>query len=100
MHYSDELQRYLDEQGRVKVWPSKRNQGKLQRLVLEYLATKFEVGAIYTEKEVNSLLNQYHLFGDPALLRRELFEGRLIDRKPDGSAYWCNRAGENVAIEN
>ena len=88
MDYRAELQRYLDEQGRVKEWPSKRNR-KYQRLVLEYLALKFEVGVIYTEKEVNTLLNQHHLFGDAALLRRELFENGLIDRKRDGSAYWC-----------
>ncbi|MBD2388797.1 DUF2087 domain-containing protein [Cylindrospermum sp. FACHB-282] len=100
MNYSDELQRYLDEQGRVKQWPSKRNNGKFQRLVLEYLTTKFESGIIYTEKEVNLLLNEYHLFGDPALLRRELFEGGLINRKRDGSAYWSNQSVDNITIEN
>lgn len=88
MNYLAELKNYLDEQGRVKEWPSKRNKG-FQRLVLEYLGSKFEVDVIYTEKEVNTLLNQYHLFGDPALLRRELFENKLINRKRDGSAYWC-----------
>jgi hypothetical protein len=56
----------------------------------QYLASKFESGVTYTEKEVNTLLNQYHTFGDPALLRRELFENGLIDRMRDGSAYWCN----------
>ncbi|MDF5725661.1 MAG: DUF2087 domain-containing protein [Rhizonema sp. PD37] len=66
--------------------------GNKQRLVLEYLALKFEVGITYTEKEVNTLLNQHHLFGDPALLRRELFENGLIDRKRDGSAYWCRES--------
>ena len=88
-NYLDELKSYLDEQGRVKEWPS-RNKGKFQKLVLEYLASKFEVDAIYTEKEVNALLNGHHTFGDPAMLRRELFERGLIDRKRDGSAYWCN----------
>jgi hypothetical protein len=88
-NYLDELKSYLDELGRVKEWPSKRNKGKFQKLVLEYLASKFEVDVIYTEKEVNALLNQYHTFGDPALLRRELFERGLIDRKRDNSAYWC-----------
>ncbi|MCC5639292.1 DUF2087 domain-containing protein [Nostoc sp. CHAB 5844] len=96
MNYSVELQSYLDAQGRVKEWPSKRNKGKFQRLVLEYLATKFEVGIIYTEKEVNVILNEHHTFGDPALLRREMFERRLINREQDGSAYWCNQQGENV----
>ncbi|MDM9384989.1 DUF2087 domain-containing protein [Chlorogloeopsis sp. ULAP01] len=90
MDYLAELKSYLDEQGRVKEWPSKRNRGKFQKLVLEYLATKFEPGATYTEKQVNALLNRYHTFNDPALLRRELFESKLINRMRDGSAYWCN----------
>jgi hypothetical protein len=89
MKHSDELKNYLDEEGRVKEWPSKRNKGKFRQLVLEYLASKFELGVTYTEKEVNTLLNQHHTFGDPALLRREMFENGLIDRMRDGSAYWC-----------
>lgn len=35
------------------------------------------------------VLNQHHTFADPALLRREMFERKLINRKRDGSAYWC-----------
>lgn len=97
MNYSVELQRYLDEQGRVKEWPSKRNKGKFQKLVLEYLATKFEVGIIYTETQVNAIVNDHHTFGDPALLRREMFERGLINRERDGSAYWCNQQVEDVA---
>ncbi|KAB8331791.1 DUF2087 domain-containing protein [Scytonema tolypothrichoides VB-61278] len=90
MNDTEKLKNYLDEQERVKEWPSKRNKGKFQKLVLEYLASKFEVAVVYTEKEVNALLNQHHTFGDPAMLRRELFESGLIDRKRDGSAYWRN----------
>ena len=67
-----ELENYLDSQGRITEWPSKRNKGKFQQLVLEYLASRFEVGIIYSEQEVNALLNQYHNFQDPALLRREM----------------------------
>jgi GNAT superfamily N-acetyltransferase len=82
-----EIVSYLDERGRVKEWPSRRNR-KYQFLVLKYLASKFDIDMFYTEKEVNSLLNQHHTFGDPALLRRELFEAKLLNRKRDGSAYW------------
>ncbi len=28
------------------------------------------------------------IFGDPAMLRRELFERQMLNRKRDGSAYW------------
>ncbi|HLP87314.1 MAG TPA: DUF2087 domain-containing protein [Nostocaceae cyanobacterium] len=90
MNYLETLQPYLDEQGSVKEWPSKRNKGKFQQLVLEYLASKFELGKVYTEKEVNDLLNKYHLFGDTALLRREMFERGLLNREKNGSAYWLN----------
>ena len=62
-----------------------------QQIVLKYLATQFELGVLYTEREVNALLNQDHTFGDPALLRRELFERGLVDRVPNGSAYWLNK---------
>lgn len=88
MDEREELKNYLDEQERVTQWPSKRNKGKLQLLVLQYLGSKLKLGATYTEKEVNTLLNQYHTFNDPALLRREMVERRLIERKRDGSAYW------------
>ncbi|GAB4368462.1 MAG: DUF2087 domain-containing protein [Elainellaceae cyanobacterium] len=85
-----ELANYLDQQGRVKEWPSKRNRSRFRPLVLEYLASKFEFGVTYTEREVNAILNAHHTFGDPALLRRELFEHQFLNRKLDGSAYWLN----------
>ncbi|MBE9138284.1 DUF2087 domain-containing protein [Nodosilinea sp. LEGE 07088] len=93
MDYVIQLQHYLDHQGRLKEWPSRRNRGRFQQLALEYLATRFEPGTLYNEGEVNALLNQHHTFGDPALLRRELFERRLVDRLPNGSAYWLREAG-------
>jgi len=82
-----EIARYLDDEGRVKFWPSRRNR-KYQLAVLKYLASKFETNISYTEKEVTKLIDEYHTFGDPALLRREMFEAKLIDRKIDGSVYW------------
>lgn len=57
-------------------------------MALEFLAAKFEMGREYSEKEVNEILNQNHTFGDPALLRRELYMKKLLDRTPDGSRYW------------
>lgn len=92
-----ELENYLDSQGRITEWPSKRNKGKFQQLVLEYLASRFEVGIIYSEKEVNAILNQYHNFQDPALLRREMIERRLIERTRDCQAYWLPTTPESDA---
>jgi hypothetical protein len=91
----EELKNYLDELERVTKWPSKRRKRKFQLLVLQYLASKcfsVEPGATYTEKQVNALLNQYHIFNDAALLRREMVERRLIERFRDGSAYWRTKS--------
>lgn len=83
-----ELRHYLDEHGRLKEWPSRRNKGQVQQKALEYLASKFEPHLYYNEREVNALLNQHHTFGDPALLRRELCDRGLLDRVKNGAAYW------------
>lgn len=52
------------------------------------LAEKFETGKQYTEAEVNAILDAWHLFGDPALLRRELISVGWLKRSRDGSTYW------------
>lgn len=82
---TEKLKSFLDEEGRLRQWPSKR---KKQLLALFYLASKFEQGVIYTEKEVNELLEQWHSFEDWSLMRRELFDGGFLGREPSGAAYW------------
>ena len=85
LEYLTLLKNFLDEENRLKAFPSKR---KLQLCAVSYLAEKFEPGKIYTEREVNDLLNQWHTFRDPETLRRELFQNHYLDRRRDGSAYW------------
>lgn len=87
-----ELKGFLDKDSKLKSWPSHKNKTK-QLLALEYLASKFELGREYSEKEINEILNRHHTFGDPALLRRELFMKRFFDRTPDGSRYWLQSKG-------
>ena len=60
------------------------------------LAQKFEPGKIYTEKQVNVLLNQWHTFEDPATLRRELYQHRFLGRQPSGAAYWLEPTLEEL----
>ncbi|HEY4515271.1 MAG TPA: DUF2087 domain-containing protein [Candidatus Paceibacterota bacterium] len=84
MHDPD-LKNYLNHNDQLKIWPAKRQS---QISVLIYLAEQFEDGKVYQEKEVNDILNKFHTFGDPALLRRELYEKKLLERKFDGSEYW------------
>lgn len=83
----NDLRHVLDDRGRVLFWPSRKRR-KLQRRVLEYLVSHFAYHTVYSEPEVNALLNKYHTFGDWALLRRELYEHGLLDRQPDGRRYW------------
>jgi predicted transcriptional regulator YdeE len=82
-----ELERLLDESGKLKLWPAKKS---TQRLALSYLAEKFEPAEAreYTEREVNALIESWHTFGDFFLLRRELIEGGFLKRLPNGSKYW------------
>src|SRR5262249_59911860 len=86
-----ELRPFVDEQGRIEQWPSKQ---KTQRMAVEYLATKFEPGRNYNEKQVNELLNTWHTFEDWALLRRVLYDWRHLDRESDGSRYWLRAEPE------
>ena len=60
----------------------------VRQMTVWALWTQFAAHRIYTEKEVNAILNVHHTFGDPATLRRELVNMKLLDRKPDCSEYW------------
>jgi hypothetical protein len=75
----------FDKAGKVARWPSKAAERKE---VLDWLAAFFEPGRVYAEREVNDILNAHHTFGDWALLRRELFESRRLERNPRLGHYW------------
>ena len=81
---NDDRERFLDPEGRVQAWPAKR---AMQRLILEYVSEKFEIGRIYSEKEVNAILQNWHTFGDYFILRRGLIEERLFERTRNGAEY-------------
>lgn len=83
------LQTFMDESGKIQQFPGKRRK-KIVTLMLEYLSEKFEKGTTYTEIEVNEILNTYHSFNDPAILRRLLFGKKLLNRTLDGRAYWVD----------
>lgn len=87
MEKPQQLQGYVDDQGKFYRFPGKR-QKKKQALMLEFLANQFLPEKIYSEKEVNEILNQHHSFEDPATLRRLMFGSGLIGRTIDGKAYW------------
>ena len=86
-HYT--VQQFMDEEGRFTQWPSKKKKNQ-QLLILELLSEKFDKTRKYSEREVNDLLNQHHTFGDSALLRREMFEKKILIRTLDCRSYWIN----------
>ena len=82
--YLGEIKGYLDKDGLLTQLPVKRRK---KLIALCYLADRIPADQTYTEREFNRLLQTLHTFGDPATLRRELFDRYLIDRERDGSGY-------------
>ncbi len=84
----DVQQRERDEQYRQKVISAFMKYGKLlsiptqkkkERIILEELAKVFEPGRIYTEREVNILLADFH--DDFCTLRRDMIGEGLMKRE-------------------
>ena len=76
---------FLDDAGKIAQVPAP-NRTKIP--VLAYLASKFEEGRIYCEKEVNGIINEWHTFGDYFILRRLLVDYKFLKRTPNGERYW------------
>ena len=55
-----------------------------RRIVLDYLASRFEPGVRYHESQVNAVLRTYH--DDVAALRRYLVDEELLSR--ENGQYW------------
>ena len=87
---------FLDEDGMITRLPQK--QSKLL-IILSYLAEKFEPGRDYTEKEINSICDIWHTFGDYFVLRRGLIDHSFLCREPDGARYWRPRATQDTPNE-
>lgn len=79
---------FLDGEGKITQLPGKL---KVRLMVLAYLAEKFENDRDYTEREVNTLCDAWHTFGDFFLLRRELVDHGFLNRERDGTRYWRTR---------
>lgn len=75
----------FDEAGRLVRLPNKLS---VQQMAAWAMWTQFAARRDYTEKEVNAILNAHHTFGDPATLRRELVNMKLLGREADCSRYW------------
>lgn len=69
------------EYGKLKSIPAQR---KKQRIVLEVIVQSFEYDRLYSEKEVNLIIADFH--DDFCTIRRDMICERLLDRNADG--YW------------
>jgi hypothetical protein len=76
--------RYFDSAGRLTAWPAKAG---LQKACLWALWSRLKTGHSFTEAELNQEIRNLHLFGDHALLRRELCDQGMVKRTADGKSY-------------
>ncbi|AOT69654.1 DUF2087 domain-containing protein [Geosporobacter ferrireducens] len=76
---------FLDDTGKIVQIPVP-NRTKIP--VLSYLTSKFENDRIYSEKEINEIIDRWHTFGDYFILRRLLIDHRFLERTPNGANYW------------
>lgn len=83
--YLLEIRQFLDGNGRLISLPSKH---KKKLIALWYLSGKFKDEREYTESEINDIIDEWTCFHDPATVRRELYNKRLLDRTTDCSRYW------------
>ena len=73
---------------RLKEIPAMR---KKRDVILRWLATQFEPGRRYTEREVNEVIQRHHV--DAATLRRELIGAHLMARQQ--GVYWRTSDSES-----
>ena len=67
----------------INRFPKKEKQ---KYIILCMICHLFEKDKIYTEKDINLILQDIH--DDYVILRRYLVDYHFLDRKPNGSAYW------------
>mgnify|MGYP001765256071 CR=1 FL=1 len=78
------IARYFDDAGRLIRWPGKASH---RPDCLWVMWSRMPAGTPMHEREVNERLAAEHLFGDHALLRRELVDNGLMRRTVDGREY-------------
>ncbi len=94
--YSKKLDSYYDSDGRLIQYPSKR---PMRIIVLIKITEQMDANRKYTEKEINEIIRLHIAFGDIELIRREMFQFKLIGRLRDGSEYWVEKDWRDVYAE-
>jgi hypothetical protein len=86
------VRNFVAPSGRLSSLPAR--EGK-RRLVLEWVANRFEPGRDYGEREVNGVL--LGVFDDPASLRRYLVDAGLLEREAGTYRRVAASAGRRVS---
>ncbi|MBR3694284.1 MAG: DUF2087 domain-containing protein, partial [Erysipelotrichales bacterium] len=63
---------------------------------LERIASQFQEGVQYSEKEVNTIIRENITFTDQEWIRRELFQYKFMGRFRDGSKYWLEKDYQEI----
>ncbi|MBD5084983.1 MAG: metalloregulator ArsR/SmtB family transcription factor [Clostridiales bacterium] len=83
---ADYQKRVIDaffEYGRLKSIPAQR---KKERIVLEVIAEAFDFDRMYSEREVNIIIADFH--DDFCTIRRDMVGEGLLGRSGNGMEYW------------
>jgi len=73
----------MGENGELKNYPSKE---KKKIIILGEIMRNFNIGKIYSEKEVNIIISR--IYEDYATIRRALIEYGFLSRSSDCKSYW------------
>ena len=76
--------RYFDAEGMLQSWPSRYGH---QTLCLWVFWSRIPRGQTYNEIEISALLKDWNGFGDHALIRRAMIDGRMLERDQNGREY-------------
>lgn len=79
------IENYYDDNGILRQYPSKK---PLRMIALKRIGEAFEYNKDYKEKEINEIIKSKIGFNDVELIRRELYNNRILNRLIDGSKYW------------
>lgn len=79
-----ETARCFNHAGLLERWPKKFTH---RMLCLWVMWSRLPARQALAEREISDRLQAWHLFGDYALLRRELVDRGMVTRTPDGREY-------------
>jgi len=63
-------------------------------VILRWIASKFEVGVRYSERQTNQIITDIH--ADYATIRRNLVEYGFMRRERGGGNYWLTPENESI----